>query len=92
MDNTGELREVLANLCHEQWSGWMKYLFEKGTFNIDGTWTMPAWAVERWTLQVSTSYDQLSEDEQDSDLAEAEKFVAVLVDLVNKRRRRTTDE
>ena len=42
------IREILADLCHRQWSGWMKYLFGKGTFNDDGTWTMPAWAVKRW--------------------------------------------
>ena len=39
-------REILAELAHAQWSGWMEYLFSKGVLNEDGTWTMPAWAVE----------------------------------------------
>lgn len=66
------IREILADLCHRQWSGWMKYLFSKGTFNEDGTWTMPSWAVERWKRQMETPYAQLSESEQESDRTEAE--------------------
>lgn len=72
-----KLREAVANLCHEQWSGWMRYLFSKGTFNDDGTWTMPAWAVQRWTRQMETPYPELSNEEQDSDRAEADKFLAL---------------
>jgi len=71
-------KEILAELCHEQWSGWMAYLFSKGTFNIrDGTWIMPAWAVKRWMKQMETPYAKLSKDEQDSDRKEAEKFLAL---------------
>ena len=32
-----KLRGKLAELCYEQWPGWMKYLFEFGIFNADGT-------------------------------------------------------
>lgn len=71
------IREILADLCHKQWSGWMKYLFSKGTFNDDGTWTMPRWAVERWRTQMNTPYADLSNAEQDSDRLEADKFLAV---------------
>lgn len=73
------LREKLAMLVHEvQWSGWMKYLFSKGIFNKDGTWTMPAWAVKRWTRQMETPYSQLSDDEQENDRIEVDKFLAVI--------------
>ena len=71
-------REVLAELAHAQWSGWMEYLFSKGVVNEDGTWTMPAWAVERWRRQMKTSYNELSFDEKESDRKEADKFLAVL--------------
>ncbi len=72
------LKEKLANLAHEQWSGWMEYLFSKGEFNKDGTWTMPIWAVERWSQQMKTPYSELSKSEQDSDRSEADKFLAVM--------------
>lgn len=73
-----ELREKLAQLAHSQWSGWMEYLFSKGTFNDDGTWTMPAWAVERWKRQMITPYADLPEPEQESDRKEADKFLEVI--------------
>ena len=74
------LHEKFAELAHSQWSGWMKYLFSKGEFNKNGTWTMPKWAVERWSQQVETSYSELSESEQNSDRDEAAKFLAVVRD------------
>ena len=74
------MREKLADLAHKQWSNWMEYLFSKGTFNIDGTWTMPAWAVERWTIQMQTDYANLSDSEMDSDRKEADKFLSVIED------------
>ena len=73
------LREKLAELAHNQWAGWMEYLFSKGTFNEDGTWTMPAWAARRWKRQMETPYSELSESEQDSDRSEADKFLAVMM-------------
>ena len=75
-DNT-ELREELADLAHKQWSGWMEYLFSKGTKNEDGSFTITAWAVERWERQVNTDYKDLSESEKDSDRKEADKFIDV---------------
>ena len=75
------MREALAELCHEQWTGWMRYMFSKGVSNPDGTWTMPAWAVERWQRQMNTPYSQLSQSEQDSDRTEADKFLEVISDI-----------
>lgn len=72
------LREELSDLCHKQWSGWMDYEFSKGTFNEDGSWTMPAEFVKRWQRQADTPYAELSESEQDSDRNEADKFLALL--------------
>ena len=72
------MKEKLANLCHEQWSGWLKYMFSKGVFNEDGSWTMPTEFVQRWTRQADTPYGELSESEQDSDRTEADKFYEIL--------------
>lgn len=72
------MKEKLADLCHRQWSGWMRYMFEKGTFNKDGSWTMPSYLVDRWVRQMITPYLQLSEKEQDSDRNEADRFLEVI--------------
>lgn len=73
------LREQLAALEHSQWSQWMEYQFDKGTFNSDGTWTMPAWAVERWQRQMRTPYADLPEGEKESDREEADKVLQVIL-------------
>ena len=73
-----DLKEQLSDLCHEQWSGWMKYLFSKCKKNEDGTVTIPKDLVERWERQVATPYAELSKGEQDSDRKEADKFMKVL--------------
>ena len=77
------MRESLAELAHEQWSGWMEYLFSKGTFNEDGTWTMPEWAVNRWVIQMGMPYNRLSEEEKESDRKEADKFLGVISQEIN---------
>lgn len=76
---TDETREALARYSHDSaWSGWMKYLFSKGTINPDGSWTMPAAFVERWQRQMNTLYDDLPEHEKTSDRAEADKMLAII--------------
>ena len=70
--------EQLAALAHEQWSGWMEYLFDMCVFNEDGTATIPAQLVLRWLRQKSTAYSDLPEDEKDADRIEAAKVMAIL--------------
>ena len=76
-------RERLASLAHEQWSGWMEYLFSKCVFNLDGTATIPKWAVERWQRQMNTIYSLLDEQEKESDRREAEKMIACFRAVAN---------
>lgn len=78
------MRELLAALCHKQWSGWMGYLFSKcipyqpGKVQAEeGAVIIPKWAVERWKRQAASSYEELSEHEQDSDRDEADRFLAI---------------
>jgi len=72
-----ELRERLADQCHEQWSHWMKYLFSK-TMEGDAETIIPEELVKRWKRQMSTPFAELSQEEQDSDRREADKFLALL--------------
>ncbi|MBP9687822.1 hypothetical protein KBD68_04150 [Candidatus Woesebacteria bacterium] len=72
------LRERIASVQHAIWAHWMKYLFTCGTFNEDGTWTMPKEKVDRWKKQMDTSYDDLSEAEKERDRHQADKILLVL--------------
>lgn len=77
------IKEALASLCHDQWSGWMKYLFSKceparcehGTTNDV---VIPAGLVSRWRRQCSTPYSQLPDIEKESDRAEAQRIIETL--------------
>lgn len=70
--------EALAAYAHDAWSGWMRYMFEKSTLNEDGTATIPAWAVERWTRQMDTVYTELPEGEKNSDRSEADRMMQIM--------------
>ena len=72
-------REKLAELCHEQWSGWMKYLFSKCEYTTMSSATIPPWAVKRWEKQMNTPYAELSWSEKESDREEADKFLTLLL-------------
>jgi predicted aminopeptidase len=72
------LLETLSELEHERWSHWMLYLFGKSAYNPDGSVTIPAELVERWTRQAATPYSALSETEKESDRKEARKTLEVV--------------
>ena len=72
------LRERIAAVQHAIWAHWMRYMFSRGTFNDDGTWTMPKDKVKRWTDQMRTTYQELSETERESDRDQADKVLAIL--------------
>lgn len=73
-----EIREQLAALEHEQWVGWMNYLFEKSIESGDGSVTIPADMVDRWKRQINTPYADLSDSEKESDREIADKVLRIL--------------
>ena len=74
------VREKLAELSHEQWSGWMKYLFSKCDMTLDGRAVISYELVKHWKRQISTPYHELSESEKESDRVEADRILAVIED------------
>lgn len=73
-----ELIEKLAEYSHGAWSGWMHYMFSKGTMNDDGTWTMQYESVLRWKRQMQTPYESLPENEKMSDRKEAYEILKII--------------
>lgn len=78
MNDNAELVERLAAIEHEQWSGWMRYMFNKCEFVAVGALLIPSWAVNRWTRQMETPYADLPESEKESDRVEAQRVLAAL--------------
>lgn len=74
-----KLYEALAARQHSIWAHWMTFMFDQGTINDDGTWTMPAEKVERWQRQMNAQYSALSEPEKDSDREQAEHLWPLII-------------
>lgn len=70
--------EKLAKLAHEQWSGWMKYLFSKCSMNRQGDCVIPREYWKALRRQQETSYEDLSEEEKEGDRIEARKVLDVM--------------
>lgn len=76
-----EFIELGAALEHKRWAKWQKYMFSKCLLNKDLTMTIPAWAVVRWSMQINTSYSDLSEEEKENDRDEVRKYIPILKKL-----------
>ena len=77
-----DVREKLAEVSHEIWSHWMKYMFECGKERVmsDLTfeWVMPEDKMLRWQRQMRTPYNKLTEQEKESDRNQADKKLAAI--------------
>jgi len=81
-----DIIELLADFEHDRWSRWQKYLFSKCIVNVDGSLTIPKELVDRWARQMDTDYDNLSEQEKNSDRKEAIRIIKCI------EKRRTSDD
>jgi hypothetical protein len=73
------LKEKLADYAHVTWSGWMKYLFDRSVECDDGTVVIPKELVDRWKRQLNTDYQDLPEEEKESDRNEAKKIISIMI-------------
>ena len=72
------VRERLADVQHEIWSHWMRYLFSQCETQDDGSVLIPAELADRWRRQQATGYQNLTEQEKDSDRHQADKVLEML--------------
>jgi hypothetical protein len=73
------LIEELSAIEHERWSHWQRYLHDQCERQSDGSLTIPAELVRRWSEQMSTPYAQLSESEKESDREQVRRYLPVIV-------------
>jgi len=72
-----EFIEEGANLEHERWARWQKYVFSKSEWTKDG-YVIPKELCLRWQKQIDMPYDKLSEQEKDSDKKETINYLSLL--------------
>ena len=59
--------EVEAAVEHDRWSHWQRYLHAQCEPREDGSLVIPSELVARWARQMTTHYEDLSEEEKESD-------------------------
>jgi hypothetical protein len=67
--------EIEAEKLHNIWSHWMGYIFEVGNLDSDGNIVLNKDLVDRWKIQKETKYDDLTEEEKESDRNIVKKFM-----------------
>ncbi|MFJ3673282.1 hypothetical protein ACIPSE_43170 [Streptomyces sp. NPDC090106] len=74
-----QLMEELADVEHERWSHWQRYVHSRCVRHSDGSLTIPAELVQRWESQMATPYAELSESEKESDREQVRRYLPLLV-------------
>ena len=74
--------EVGANIEHDRWARWQKYMFSKCQRLNGGVLTIPEELVKRWFRQIETPYSDLSEEEKESDRKETRNYLPLIRELL----------
>jgi len=77
------LKEKLADIEHQRWSDWQRYLHSLCVKNEDGSLTIPIKSVKHWERQINTSYKDLTEKEKDSDREQVDRYWPLIKEYFN---------
>lgn len=75
--------DTLADIEHERWAHWQKYMHDKGVRQPDGSLIIPAKLVSQWDHQLETPYSALSDDEKESDREQVRKYLPAVVNALS---------
>ena len=69
-----ELIERLADIEHQRWADWQKYMHSQ-CVNHDAEWVrLPRISFDHWERQIATPYADLSEKEKESDRDQVKRY------------------
>lgn len=71
--------DELADIEHERWAHWQRYVHGKCELRSDGALVIPSDLVTQWERQIATPYVQLSEKEKKSDREQVRKYLLTIV-------------
>ncbi|MFT9113838.1 MAG: hypothetical protein ABF443_06970 [Acetobacter malorum] len=75
--------DTLAAVEHQRWAHWQRYMHNQGIKLEDGALLLPADLVKRWERQMDTPFEELSEDEKDSDRDQVRQYISVIACLLS---------
>jgi len=87
MTNLNQQMEVLADIEHQRWSHWQKYMHSKMVEHSDGKgeWMcLPVELFHQWERQIATEYADLSEAEKQSDRDQVERYLPAINTLMSE--------
>jgi hypothetical protein len=81
-----EIIEKLADIEHQRWIDWQKYLHSKCRRNSPNFMYFPIEDFDRWERQIATPYSELTEKEKDSDRHQVERYLPIIKQLLLSQR------
>lgn len=78
------LIDELADVEHQRWSHWQRYLHSKCERTGDGDLVIPAELVRRWESQMNTAFSDLSEKEKESDREQVRRYLPIISDSLTR--------
>ncbi|WP_354114462.1 hypothetical protein [Bradyrhizobium sp. RT3a] len=79
------LIERLAEIEHERWSHWQRYMHSKAVEQPNGALLVPPELVQQWERQLETPYSELSEKEKESDREQVKKYLPVIAEAISSK-------
>lgn len=75
-----EKMEEVADLCHKQWSAWMRLFLAQCPENEDGTFTISKSLYDKCWKQIRTKYENMSPEDMAHYREAATMFAGVFTD------------
>lgn len=87
-----DLREKLADIEHQRWADWQKYVHSKCNGDVDTDYeSIPRELYNRWERQIKTPYSELTEKERDSDREQVDRYLPILKSFIKQVLLENTD-
>ena len=77
--NLRAIMESLADIEHQRWAHWQRYVHAKGIRQADGSMLIPADLIAQWDRQLATPYERLSEKEKESDRKQVLRYLPAIL-------------
>jgi len=81
-----EFIEKGADLEHDRWARWQKYVHSLCKKNKDGSLTIPKERVERWEKEIATPYLELTEELKEYDRKETRNYIPLLNQALSQQK------
>lgn len=78
-----EIIDVLADIEHQRWAHWQRYMHGKCDHRSDGALVIPTDLVKQWERQIATPYRELSKKEKESDREQVRKYILTIVEALS---------